>query len=257
MDAGLYARTVRAAVFAAVCVLLAAVGHLMMSGCAVPWWALPAGGVATGGAGWVLAGRERGPALIATLVVGAQTVLHWGFSLAQSAAGPPVSGAVGGGSGAMPTGSMRHDMGSMNMSSMNMGSMDMGSMDMSGMHAHSMSMQMHMGMSHSAHMGAGPEAGLGHWLVSGMPSLGMSGVHLLAALLCGLWLGYGERVAYRLLRAVAGWLAAPLRLVVTLPALPRRPRRLMRRIRSRWTPYRLHLVHAITTRGPPPKAAVV
>jgi hypothetical protein len=247
MDAGWYARTVRAAVFAAVCVLLAAVGHIMMSGCAVPWWALLAGGVATGGFGWVLAGRERGLTLIVALVVGAQTVLHWGFSLAQSAVGSTASGTVGGGMGAMPMGSMGHDM----------GSMDMRSMDMSGMHAHSMSMQMHMGMSHSAHMGAGAESGLGHWLVSGMPSIGMSGAHLVAAVLCGLWLGYGERVAYRLLGAVAGWLAAPLRLVLTLPALPRPPRRLVRRSRSRWTPYRLHLVHAITARGPPLRAAVV
>lgn len=252
MDAGWCARTLRAAVFAAVCVLLAAVGHVMMSGCAVPWWALLAGFLATGGAGWMLAGRERGLTLIVTLVVAGQTVLHWGFSLAQSAVAPTVSSSVGGGMGAMPMGSMGHDMGSMDMSAM-----DMSSMDMSGMHAHSMSMQMHMGMSHSAHMGAGAEVGLGHWLVSGMPSLGMSGAHLVAAVLSGLWLGYGERVAYRLLRAVAGWLAAPLRLVRILPALPRRPRRLVRRTRSRWAPYRLHLVHAITTRGPPLRTAVV
>ncbi|MGW3116943.1 hypothetical protein ACWDBW_07300 [Streptomyces sp. NPDC001107] len=247
MDAGWCVRTVRAAVFAAVCVLLAAVGHVMMSGSAVPWWALLAGAVATGGAGWVLAGRERGLTLIVALVVGAQTALHWGFSLAQSATAPTASGTAGGGMGSMPMGSMGHDM----------SSMDMSSMDMSGMHAHSMSMEMHMGMSHSAHMGAGAEADLGHWLVSGMPSLGMSGAHLVAAVLCGLWLGYGERVAYRLLRAVGGWLAAPLRLVLTLPALPRRPRRLVRRSRSRWAPNRLHLVHAITTRGPPLRAAVV
>ncbi|WP_374228382.1 hypothetical protein [Streptomyces sp. CNQ085] len=231
--------------FAAVCVLLAAVGHIMMSGCAVPWWALLAGFAATGGACWVLTGRERGLTLIVTLVVGGQTVLHWGFSLAQSAVGPTASGSAGGGMGAMPMGSMGHDM----------GSMDMSSMDMSGLHAHSM--QMHMGMSHSAHMCAGAEVSPGHWPVSGMPSLGMSGAHLVAAVLCGLWLGYGERVAYRLLRAVAGWLAAPLRLVRILPALPRRPRRLVRRTRSRWAPHRLHLVHAITTRGPPLRTAVV
>lgn len=247
MDAGWCARTVRAAVFAAVCVLLAAVGHIMMSGCAVPWWALLAGFGATGAASWVLAGRERGLTLIVTLVVGAQTVLHWGFSLAQSTVAPTASGEADGGMGAMPMGSVRHDM----------SAMDMGSMGMSGMHAHSMSMQMHMGMSHSVHMGAGAEAGLGHWLVSGMPSLGMSGAHLVAAVLCGLWLGYGERVAYRLLRAVGGWLAAPLRLVFTLPALPRPPRRLVRRKRSRWASCRLHLVHAITTRGPPLRTAVV
>ncbi|RZU21804.1 hypothetical protein EV567_2311 [Streptomyces sp. BK239] len=243
MDAGWCVRTVRAAVFAAVCVLLAAVGHIMMAGGAVPWWALLAGGLATGGAGWVLAGQERGLTLIMALVVGAQTVLHWGFSLAQSAVGPTASGAVG---GATPMGSMGHDMGATHM----------GSMDTTGMHAHSMSMQMSMGMSHSAHMSAGSEAGLGHWLVSGMPSLGMSGAHLVAAVLCGLWLGYGERVVHRLLRAAAGWLAAPLRLVLTLPALRPPPRRLVRRSRSRWTPYHLRLVHAITTRGPPLRAAV-
>jgi hypothetical protein len=242
MDAGWGARTVRAAVFAAVCVLLAAVGHIMMSCCGVPWWALLAGIVATGGAGWVLAGRERGLTPIVTLVVGAQTVLHWGFSLAQSAVASTASG-----SGAMSMGSTGHDMGSMNMSSM----------DMSGIHAHSTSLQMHMGMHHSAHMGADAEVGLGHWLVSGIPSLGMSGAHLVAAVLCGLWLGYGERVAHRLLRAVAGWLAAPLRLVLTLSVLPRRPRRPLRRTRSRWAPYRLHLVHAITIRGPPLRSAVV
>jgi hypothetical protein len=241
MDAGWCARTVRAAVFAAVCVLLAALGHTMMSGCSVPWWAMVAGALVTGGAGWALAGRERGPALILSLMVGAQAALHWGFSLAESAVQSTGSGAAGGGMGAMTAGTMRHDMGSMDMGSMDMGSMNMGS----------------MGMSHSGHMGSGAESGLGHWWLSGMPSIGMSGAHLVAAVLCGLWLGYGERVAYRLLRAVAGWLAAPLRLVFTLPALPRRPRRLARRSRSRWAPYRLHLVHAITTRGPPFGPAVV
>ncbi|MFJ8233005.1 hypothetical protein ACIQ9E_24145 [Streptomyces sp. NPDC094448] len=232
MDAGWYVRTVRAALFAAVCVLLAAVGHTMMSCCAVPWWALVAGGAATGGAGWVLAGRERGPALIVTLVVGAQKMLHWGFSLAQSAAAPPAPGG-------MPDGPPEHGAGSAHTG---------------GNHAHSLLMKMPMG--HSAHTSPDTGTDMGHWLVSGMPSLGMSGAHLVAALLCGLWLGYGERVAYRLVRAAAGWLAAPLRLVLTRPALSRRPRRLVRRNRSHWAPYHLHLVHAITTRGPPLRTAV-
>ncbi|MEZ3183212.1 hypothetical protein KYY02_32520 [Streptomyces pimonensis] len=236
MDAGWCARTVRAAVFAAVCVLLAALGHTMMSDCSVPRWALMAGAVVTGGVGWALAGRERGPALIVSLVVVAQTVLHWGFSLAQSAVRPTTPSAADGGMD-----SMGHDV---------------GSMDMSGMGAHLMHMHS-MGMSHASHSGPGSEAGPGHWLANGVPSFGMSVAHLLAAVLCGLWLGYGERVAYRLLRAVAGWLAAPLRLTLSLPALPRRPRRLVRRSRSRWVPHPLRLVHAITTRGPPSTAAVV
>ncbi|MGV9316251.1 hypothetical protein ACWDR0_29300 [Streptomyces sp. NPDC003691] len=227
MDAGWYVRTVRAALFAAVCVLLAAVGHVVMSGCAVPWWTLLAGGVATGAAGWLFAGRERGPGTIVALVVGAQKALHWGFALAQSAAAPSAPAPSAAGHGACP----------------------MGPVAAAGNGGHAMLMPMPPGMGHPTRPA--------DWLANGMPSLGMSAAHLLAAVLCGLWLGYGERVAYRLLRAVAGWLAAPLRLVLARPALPRRPRRLGRRSRSRWAPYRLRLVHAITTRGPPPGTAVV
>ncbi|MFJ4682702.1 hypothetical protein [Streptomyces sp. NPDC088789] len=251
MDARWYARTVRAALFAAVCVLLVAVGHIVMSGCAVPWWALLAGGLATGAASWAVAGRERGLPVIVTLVVGAQTMLHWGFSLAQAAVAPPA-----GDPGVAPADSMGHDMSSMDMGSMN-APLDVSGMDMSGLPAHSMFTQMHLAMGHSAHLGTKAEDGPGRWLMAGMPSLGMAAAHLAAAVLCGLWLGYGEHVAYRLLRAVAGWLAAPLRLVLVLPALARRPRRLVRRTHPRPAPYRLRLVHAITTRGPPSRAAVL
>ena len=60
MTAGRGVRAVRAAVFAAVCVLLAALGHVLMSRTAVPWWALAAGAAVTGAAAWCLAERERG-----------------------------------------------------------------------------------------------------------------------------------------------------------------------------------------------------
>ncbi|KUO17274.1 hypothetical protein AQJ91_30870 [Streptomyces dysideae] len=59
----------RAAVFAAVCVLLAALGHVLMSGSRVTWWVLTAGAAATGAVGWCLAGRERGLPLIVPFVV--------------------------------------------------------------------------------------------------------------------------------------------------------------------------------------------
>ncbi|MFC8514782.1 hypothetical protein [Streptomyces sp. NPDC057257] len=84
MTAGWCSRTVRAAVFAAVCVLLAALGHVMMSGAHVPSWALAAGAAGTGAAGWCLAGRERGRALIVTVVLAAQTALHTAFAHAPS-----------------------------------------------------------------------------------------------------------------------------------------------------------------------------
>jgi len=227
MTAGWCSRTLRAAVFAVVCVLLAALGHVMMSGDDVAPWTLAAGAVVTGAAGCCLAGRERGLPLIVTVVVAAQTVLHSAFSLARSAT----------------TGTDSMDMGPMHMGSTRMGSTDMGSM--------------HMGSTSS--MGSVDMSrmdNLGHSM-DGSSSFGMLAAHLLAALLCGLWLAYGEQAAFRILRAVAGWLAAPLRLPLALPVPPHRPRLQVRRCRSDRAPRLLLLVHSITSRGPPPGPAVV
>ncbi|MFI1564998.1 hypothetical protein ACH4ZX_18430 [Streptomyces sp. NPDC020490] len=237
MTAGWWSRSIRAAVFAAVCVLLASLGHVMMSGHHVPVWTLVAGTAVTGAAGWALAGRERGLPLIVAVVVAAQAGLHTAFSLTQPASGR-TSSAGADGAAAMDMGST--DMGSTDMGSTDMGSMDMGSMSMS-----------HMGhmshMDHGAHLA--PSAG-------DSSSFGMLAAHLLAALLCGLWLAYGEKAAFRILRAVAGWLAAPLRLLlVVLPAVPDRPRPRVRRHAPDRAP-RLLLVHAITHRGPPVGTAV-
>ncbi|WP_031481545.1 hypothetical protein [Streptomyces bicolor] len=222
MTAGWCVRTIRAAVFAAVCVLLAALGHVLMSGATVPWWTLAAGVLLTGGAGWCLAGRERGLVLVVTVVVAAQGGLHAAFEYAQSA----TATAAG------------HDMGAV---SPHTGSMDaMGAMEMGHMGAD------HMSMGHTS---------MGHDM-AGTSSLGMLAAHTLAALLCGLWLGHGERAAFRILRAVAGWLAAPLRLSLALPAPPHRPRLRPRRGRSDRAPRLLPLVHTITSRGPPAGIAV-
>lgn len=219
MTAGWCARTIRAAVFAAVCVLLAALGHVLMSGSDVPAWALAAGVAVTGAVGWCLAGRERGLPLIVTAVVAAQAGLHEAFSYAQSASGGSASADMSG-----------------------MGSMGMG----------------HTGMSHMDHAGQMGHAGhMGHSMDGGSSSFGMLAAHLLAALLCGLWLAYGERAAFRILRAVAGWLAAPLRLLFASPVTPHRPRVRLRRRRSDRAPRLLLLGHAITSRGPPVGTAVV
>jgi hypothetical protein len=229
MTAGWCSRTLRAALFAAVCVLLAALGHVLMSGSEVPAWALALGVAATGLAGWSLAGRERGLPLIVTVVVAAQTALHSAFSLAGSESEPMVE-------------SMSASAG---MASLGMGSMGMGSMDMG--HVSKMDHVGHMG--HMGHMGHGAGDG-------GSSSFGMLAAHLLAALLCGLWLAYGEKAAFRILRAVAGRLAAPLRLLLALPVTPDRPRVRFSRRRSDRAPRLLLLTHAITTRGPPLRAAV-
>jgi len=224
MTAGWCSRTLRAALFAAVCVLLAALGHVMMSGSDVPAWVLAAGAVVAGGVGWGLAGRERGLSLVVAVVVAAQTGLHSAFSFAQSATGG--------------AGSMTHAMGSMDMGAGHMGSMHMGSMHIDSVDS--------MDMGHMDHVGHS---------MTGSSSFGMLAAHLLAALLCGLWLAYGERAAFRILRAVAGWLAAPLRLLLAQPVTPERPRVRARRHGSDRAP-RLLLVHAITSRGPPVGASV-
>jgi hypothetical protein len=76
-------RVLRAAVFAAVCVVLAAAGHALASCAAVPLWTL---GVGFLGALLVvapLAGRERSLPGIAALLTGGQTLLHMLFGLGQ------------------------------------------------------------------------------------------------------------------------------------------------------------------------------
>ncbi|MET7655612.1 MULTISPECIES: hypothetical protein [unclassified Streptomyces] len=229
MTAGWGARTIRAAVFAAVCVLLAALGHVLMSGSTVPWWTMSVGFAATSGVGWTLAGRERGLPLVVSVVVVAQGALHSVFSWGRSAA--PGSG----------RGSVAQDMSGMLMGSIPMDAMDTGSTGA-------------MSMGHAAHA-----EHLGHLAhdTGGMSSLGMLAAHTLAALLTGVWLAYGERAAFRLLRAVAGWLAAPLRLpLAALPVPPRRPCLRPRSGRAERLP-RLTLTHTIISRGPPAGTAVV
>ncbi|MGW0965868.1 hypothetical protein [Streptomyces sp. NPDC002516] len=266
MTAGWCARTLRAVMFAAVCVVLAALGHVMMSGSPVAWWALAGAGAGTAGAGWCLAGRERGLPLVVSVVVLAQGVLHTAFSAATSltlAAGAvPVrpgtdamDGMVMGAMGPANMGSMDViGMASMGAGSMARASMGSGTVGMAATGAGSMgSGAMGMGsmdsgtMAHLFSGGAGPGS---------FPALGMLAAHLLAALLCGLWLAYGERAVFRVLRALAARLAAPLRLLLALPVPPYRPVLRTRRRSLDRAPRLLLLVHAITSRGPPMGTAV-
>ncbi|MFH9939114.1 hypothetical protein ACH4OT_07285 [Streptomyces murinus] len=256
-----WCRAARAGVFAAACVLLAALGHATMSGTPVPWWAMAAGALGTGAAGWLLAGRERGRVSIVAVVTAAQVVLHETFSLAQESAsgsmavshGGPTTGAGGmhmGSMGSMdmgPTGSMgsmRMDMGSMG--SMGSMRMDMGSMGGADMGS----------AGHAVHGMAGPGPLHDMAGMSGAASVGMVAAHFLAAVLCGLWLAYGERAVFRVLRATAAWLAAPLRLLGALPTPYHRPGVHRRRAVDAPAPVRLLLCCSLTFRGPPVGAAV-
>ncbi|MFE5908025.1 hypothetical protein ACFQ6B_02850 [Streptomyces wedmorensis] len=81
---------------------------------------------------------------------------------------------------------------------------------------------------------------------------GMLAVHLLAALLCGLWLAHGEAAFFTLARTALAYAFTPLRLLfarVRVPDAPRRPIRGRRRNARR--PHAVVLAHTLSRRGPP------
>ncbi|MEU9520208.1 hypothetical protein [Streptomyces sp. NPDC048224] len=101
-------RILRAAVFAAVCVVLAAAGHTLASCATVPLWSLGAGFLGAVLVAVPLAGRLRSLAGIAMLLAVGQTALHTLFGLGQhgttmAAAPAPASG---GGAGALSDASL-------------------------------------------------------------------------------------------------------------------------------------------------------
>jgi hypothetical protein len=155
MTSGIAFRLTRAAVFAAVCVVTAALGHALMSGSGPAWWAVGYAFAATTAAAWWLTGRERGAALVMGATVVAQLGLHQLFGLSQSAPSSRTST------------HMR----------MSLESMETG-------HAHPMA----------------PESA--DTLVMG-GDVGMFAAHVLAALVCGVWLWRGEDAAFRTARAFA------------------------------------------------------
>ncbi|MFD0412574.1 hypothetical protein [Streptomyces sp. NPDC127108] len=311
MTGGRSCRAVRAAVFAAACVLLAATGHALMSSAPLPWWALPGAGGATFAGAWLLAGRERGVLAVTSASVVAQAALHTWFSLAQAMAQSSAGGGASiaqqwarhllcgtGGTGMLPEadavravtdagladrlhgpppGHTRHSMGMQETvdagtagtsgaggTHASMGHGMSGASGTSGMHDTSgaiaepdPSIGDMTGMPDMPGMSSGMSGMHSGHDMGGMSPFGMLAAHLLAALLCGLWLAYGERAAFRVGRAVAGWLVAPLRLALRLPRPPHRPRLRPRRDFGARRARRLLLVHAITSRGPPLGIAVV
>lgn len=243
--------------FAATCVLLSSLGHVLMSGSSAPWWTMAAAFAGTSAAGWSLAGRERGLPAVTAATVGVQAALHGAFALAQAAATLPSAPVGSAGLGALarrwaqyalcappallprlpapPGGGGGHAQYAMH--------------DVHPMTAGAMQMAASMPMPAGS---AGPDAGAG-----AMSPVGMLAGHLLAALLCGLWLAYGERGAFRVLRAVAARLLVPLRLLFRLPVPAHRPRVRFGRDHRARVPRRLLLAHTLTSRGPPRGTAVI
>ncbi|MCX4807239.1 hypothetical protein ACFWWM_42160 [Streptomyces sp. NPDC058682] len=241
-------RALRAAMFAALCVLLAATGHLIMSGAAVPWWALSVAFPGTAATAWALAGRERGLLAVTTAAVAVQAVLHTGFSLAQSLVGP-----------AAPTGSGQMSVMSL-ISPMPPMSQPTGG---GGPHAPAHLHHAVHGTADVASAVTGAAGATGGSLPGGvheaaaMSPFGMLAAHLLAAVVCGLWLAHGERAVFRVVRAVAARFWTPLRLLLRTAVPAHLPPVRIRRRRHHRAPRRLFLVHAITSRGPPAGTAVL
>ncbi|MFE6780260.1 PE-PGRS family protein [Streptomyces sp. NPDC057702] len=259
MEAGHVLRGLRAAVFAAVCVLLAAAGHAVMSATPIPAWAIGVALLGTGGAAWCAAGRERGPLLIMSLTAGAQMALHTLFSVAQTSAGAHGAGhgqhahsgastveaaadalreRVAAGEAVLPPSCglpnpLLGDAGSATGGDGGLGQRvtDLGDVVSS---AHTMAL-------HDGHGG-----------------LGMWSAHLLVALVCGVWLCGGEQAAFRVGRALAVRLFAPLYVLFgdTAPG-PRPEHGRAGRAHGARRPRRLLLAHVIATRGPPAGIAVV
>ncbi|MGW7104467.1 hypothetical protein [Streptomyces sp. NPDC054838] len=228
-------RALRAAMFAAVCVALGAVGHSYMSGVEVPAAGLLLSFGVIGSLAWLAAGRRRGPLAITAALLAAQSALHLAFTAGQAgrAGRPP-------GPASAPMPAHHH----------------MPGMDMSAMGADAPGMTELPGAAGMADL-----AGHGHG------GLGMIAAHVLAGVFCAAWLAWGEAAVFRLAAAVgaAALLAArPLARALVLlrtrvaprPAPPaycapyERPRRLRGAVPA----------HALVRRGPPvrrdPRATV-
>ncbi|WP_345260912.1 hypothetical protein [Streptomyces hundungensis] len=271
-------RTLRAAMFAALCVALAAVGHAAMSGHDIPIPVLLAAFAVTGTAAWCAAGRRRGLLAIAGGQVAAQGALHFLFARAQPMSMAGMPGPAHGPSHPMPEPTSIPMSMSMPMpTSMGM-PLSMPTMTCGARYAHLMpdapdgqvmpgtadmpampgmaaeSMAAAVGQAHALGMGAAAHA------MSG----GMLAAHLVAALICGIWLWRGEAAAFRLARAVGALgvvatrpLLRALHLLRTHVPAPPRPVRAPRP-HHRPLPGLRGAVHghAVIRRGPPAGGAV-
>ncbi|MFC5804540.1 hypothetical protein [Streptomyces formicae] len=217
-------RALRAALFAAVCVALAAVGHSSLSGHDLPGSVLALAFAVSGGAAWLAGARRRGTLSIGTGLVTVQGALHLLFAGSDGHSAPQGAGRTG------------HSAGGSHTTDMHSTVMPMG-VDP-------------MGMDHMAAdlMAAGTFAGLGADVAG---STGMLLAHLVGAAVCAFWLARGEAAFFRLARTVGTLAFSPLRLLLAVVRVPEPPHAVRPRPR---TPRRLHgvvLAHALSRRGPP------
>ncbi|KQX78481.1 hypothetical protein [Streptomyces sp. Root1310] len=216
-------RSLRAAVFAAVCVLLAAAGHGLATGDTPPPWADGAGFLAVFAAGWLLGARERALPGIGAAMLATQAGLHVAFDAARSRTAART----------MPAMPMTSAHG-MRAHGMRAHGMRAHGMHAHGMHAHGM-------QANGMHLHA-------HAVTAMTPHA--TAVHVLAALAASWWLRRGEAALWSLLRravALLPGLAAWWRGTPVPPPVPS-----VRPAAPAPVPLRqLLLRHAVSRRGPP------
>ncbi|MGW2814239.1 hypothetical protein [Streptomyces sp. NPDC001415] len=203
--AGAGLRLLRAAVFAAVCVVLSAMGHIMAACASVPWWTLLAGFLGVFAVAAPLAGRERTLPSIAGALAAGQLGLHTLFGIGQHTAAVSGSGSTGDlpliqfaaklicGSGAAPLTAADAQRIVTDAGIDPSRVTDTGHASMSGM---SQMADMMSGMA-----GSGP--GSASLASSLLPTLPMLLCHLLAALATGWLLRRGEVALFRVVRLAA------------------------------------------------------
>lgn len=239
-------RAARAAVFAAVCVVLSAAGHAFMTSAPLPTWTVAAGFAGVFVIAYALAGRERSWAGIAALLAVGQVGLHTLFSFGMAASATPMAGHQSGGA---PLSILDRLL--------------CGSRDASG------HITLPPGWSARdivASAGLDPDAvgalptpaadtahGSGPMLFDG--GLGMLAAHLVAAVAAAWWLRRGEAALFGVLTRLHSAAVAPLRAVLallfgTVPA-GRVPSPVRRARRTASMPRAAHLRHDVVRRGPP------
>lgn len=256
MTVGWSLRTLRAALFAVVCVVPAAVGHVLMSDDSLPGWVLASALACAMALGWACSARERRQSAVVVLTTVTQAVLHTAFTLSQTSSGPAPR----------PPGETElarrwadylvcgpgHDVNAV--ARAYDVAADAGLVDGAPLPRLDGGATAIAALQHAGHGAAGAHD-MG--AMTGTASWGMLSAHLVAALLCGLWLAQGERAAFRIVRAAAERMAIPFALLLACPSLARRvPARRASRFTCPRPRIRL-LVHVLVTRGPPAEAAVL
>ncbi|GGX79130.1 hypothetical protein [Streptomyces fructofermentans] len=259
-------RVLRAAVFTAVCVVLAAAGHAIASCATVPLWSLGIGFLAVFAFVAPLAGRERSLPGIAALLALGQTLLHTLFGLGQH--GTTATAAAGGPDPTLVARAARLVCGA-SVATLSPAQAQRiladARLDTSGAGGTDTSHAMH------GQAGALPAGASGDAMssVPALPSLSMVLLHVLAAVATGWLLRRGDVAVRRLLRlsadGVAGAALVHLRgalalvrallagLPGTSPAVPRAPRA------AECTVPVLRaaaLQHSVVRRGPPALGAL-